>query len=240
VLFYTAKMPTLLLVRHGRSTANSAGVLTGRAAGVHLDDTGLEQARAAGVRLDPVTPVVIVSSPLERCRETAAGMFPGRDVVVEDRLMETDFGDWTGRLLSDLVKEPLWAEVQSAPSRIAFPRGESFAALSGRVTAAIEEWDDRVRQEYGPWAIWAAVSHADPIKAVVAHAIGLGLDRFQSLVVNPSSISVLHRDAERTSLLSLNNLYGPLEPYIPTDPGASPAQGPAGAGSSDPAEGECP
>ncbi|WP_028709318.1 MSMEG_4193 family putative phosphomutase [Propionicicella superfundia] len=222
-------MPTLLLVRHGRSDANTAGILAGRAPGVHLDDTGRAQATDLAGRLDGVRPSVVVVSPLERCRETADLAFPGVRAVVDDRLGECDYGDWTGRRLAELKDEALWAEIQSRPTTVAFPGGEAMSALFARVTAVVEDWSARVAAEFGPWAAWAAVSHADPIKAAVAGAIGLPLDRFQALIVNPASVSVLHRGADRWALVSLNGLAGPVAPLVPQAPPAEPGGG-AGVG----------
>lgn len=236
-------MPTLLLVRHGRSTANTGGILAGRRAGVHLDDSGREQAAAAGGRLSPVDIAAVVSSPLERCLETAALAFPSCETTIDARLIECDYGQWTDQELKQLVNEPLWADIQQAPSTVTFPGGEAMAAMSRRVTTAIREWDEEVRAAHGDWAVWAIVSHADPIKAAVAAAIGLPLDRFQNLVVNPGSVTVLHfprsadetgTGAQRAVLLALNSISGSLDSLIPTAPPVEPG---GGAGAVPPAYG---
>jgi probable phosphomutase (TIGR03848 family) len=218
-------MPTLLLVRHGRSDANTAGVLAGRTPGVHLDDTGRSQAATLAERCADVRPAVVVVSPLERCRETAELAFPGVRTVVDDRFAECDYGDWTGRPLTELASEPLWGEIQSRPTTIVFPGGEPMSSLFARVREAVAEWTARVETDHGPFGTWAAVSHADPIKAVVASSIGLPLDRFQSLIVDPASVSVLHEHAGRSALVCLNTLAGPVSAMVPKAPPAAPGGG---------------
>lgn len=218
-------MPTLLLVRHGRSDANTAGVLAGRTSGVHLDEKGRTQAAGLAERCADVRPAVVVVSPLERCRETAELAFPGVRAVVDDRLVECDYGDWTGRPLKELSSEPLWFEIQSRPTTVVFPGGEAMASLFARVAEAVAEWTARVEADHGPFGTWAAVSHADPIKAVVAASIGLPLDRFQSLIVDPASVSVLHEHAGRSALVCLNALAGPVSAMIPKAPPVAPGGG---------------
>src|SRR5512133_3418038 len=138
-------MATVLLVRHGRTTANATGLLAGRTAGVLLDQIGRDQAAVAGERLAAVPLVGVVSSPLERCRETAqhiidrqAGTVPA---PIEDGLSECDYGDWQGRTLKDLSQEKLWSVVQTQPSAVTFPGGEAMAAMQARAVAAIRRLD---------------------------------------------------------------------------------------------------
>lgn len=218
-------MPTLLLVRHGRSDANTAGILAGRTPGVHLDETGRAQATELAERCADVRPAVVVVSPLERCRETAELAFPGVRAVVDDRFAECDYGDWTGRPLKELTSEPLWSEIQSRPTTVRFPGGEAMSALFARVAEAVADWAARVEADHGPFETWAAVSHADPIKAAVASSIGLPLDRFQSLIVDPASVSVVHEHAGRSALVCLNALVGPVSTMIPKAPPVAPGGG---------------
>lgn len=207
-------MATVVLARHGRTTANASGVLAGRSAGVGLDEHGLGQARAAGERLSGVPVVAVVTSPLERCRRTAreiAGALPGPVRPVTERgLLECDYGDWTGQELKTLAKDPIWATVQAHPSAAAFPGGESMAAMAARSVEAVRRWDARVEAEHGPDAVWVAVSHGDVIKAVLADALGMHLDAFQRIVVDPGSLSVVRYTPLRPFVLTSNSTAGDL------------------------------
>lgn len=216
-------MTTILLVRHGRSTANVAGILAGRSSGVDLDETGRGQAAAAGARLAGLPIAAVVSSPMGRCRQTAALLLSGAGldlhVTQESGLTECDYGEWTGRALRDLGKEKLWRTVQQTPAAAAFPGGESLAAMSARAVAALDRQDARIRAAHGDQAIWVAVSHGDVIKALLADALGMHLDLFQRIVVNPASISVVRRDDGHRSVLTTNSTEGSLA-------GLAPARGP--------------
>lgn len=207
-------MATLILARHGRTTANAGGVLAGRAKGVRLDETGVEQARAAGERLKGLPLSAIVTSPLERCRETArevAVLQPdGAKVTSERRLLECDYGSWTGRELKTLVKEPLWATVQAHPSAVTFPDGESMAQMMARSVAAVRDWDARVESEHGADAVWLAVTHGDVIKSVLADALGMHLDLFQRIAVDPASLSVVRYTPLRPFVLAMNSVAGDM------------------------------
>ena len=203
-------MPTVILARHGRTTANATGILAGRSKGVHLDDRGQEQAAAAAGRLTELTLAAVVTSPMERCRETARLLAPDQRVVSERRLTECDYGDWTGRPLRDLAKEPLWRTVQAHPAGVVFPGGEPMAEMSRRGVAAIREWDTRLGAEHGPDAVWLAVSHGDVIKAILADALGMHLDAFQRIVVDPASLSVVRYTEMRPFVVSLNSASGSL------------------------------
>ena len=207
-------MATVILARHGRTTANATGVLAGRSKGVGLDEHGVEQARAAAQRLTGLPLAAIVTSPLERCRQTARELNAGQEARVKvstDRgLLECDYGDWTGRELKTLAKEPLWRTVQAHPSAAAFPGGESMAAMAARAVAAVRRWDARVEQEHGPDAVWVAVSHGDVIKAVLADALGMHLDSFQRLVVDPASFSVVRYTPLRPFVVASNTTSGDL------------------------------
>lgn len=195
-------MPTLILIRHGRSQANAAGVLAGRTPGVALDDTGVRQADALADRFAHVSFSRIVTSPLERCRATAVTLARGEsEPIVDDRLVECEYGEWTGRKLEELHDEPLWAEVQDMPSGVRFPGGESMPELYARVTTAVADHNAAV-DEHG---VWAAVTHADVIKAIIADAVGVGLDLFQRFVVDPGSVSAIHYGKQRTAIWKLND-----------------------------------
>ena len=219
-------MPTVLLVRHGRTTANTSGVLAGWTPGVGLDDHGRTQTEALGARLGAAgIPVVrIVASPLQRCQETAAILVeraaPGIPVEPDDRLGEARYGAWTGRKLSELAKEDLWRVVQDQPSAVRFPEGEdypgeSMAAMQARALDAVRSIDAQVEAEHGKQAIWVAVSHGDVIKAVLADAAGAHLDQFQRIQVEPASVSVVHYTARRPFLVRSNDTGGDLASLLP-------------------------
>jgi probable phosphomutase (TIGR03848 family) len=214
-------MTTVLMVRHGRSTANTSGVLAGRTPGVTLDDRGREQARVLADRLGVVKLAAIVTSPLQRCAETVAPLaaLRGLTVVTEDRLAECDYGDWTGRAIRDLMKEKLWRAVQAHPSAVAFPGGESLAGMAARTVAAVRDWDRRIADEHGAGAVWVACSHGDPIKAVVAEALGLHLDLFQRIVVDPGSVTAIRWTELRPFVLKVNDTGGDVAAYQPAKAG---------------------
>jgi probable phosphomutase (TIGR03848 family) len=207
-------MATVLLVRHGRSTANTQGVLAGRGPGVHLDERGREQAARAGQRVAEVRLAAVVSSPLERCKETARAIAAAqaeRIAVRSDRgLTECDYGEWQGRPLKELARERLWRTVQSQPSAAGFPGGETLAAMQARVVAAVRRHDAAVEAEHGLGAVWVAVSHGDLIKSVLADALGTHLDHFQRLHVDPGSISIVRYTDTRPYVLGTNTQDGSL------------------------------
>ena len=218
-------MTTVILLRHGRSTANTSGVLAGRTPGINLDDNGRSQATGIADRLADVAIDRIVSSPLERCQQTLAPLAAatGLTVEVDDRLAEVDYGDWAGRPLRELATEPLWRTVQHHASATVFPGGESLAAVSARAVEAVRALvvpsprtatrsrpDGRSgprrrgrpgRAAKGPIARTVLIcSHGDVIKALLADALGLHLDSFQRIVVAPASLSVIR--------------YTPLRPFV--------------------------
>jgi probable phosphomutase (TIGR03848 family) len=229
-------MATVILVRHGRTTANATGILAGRAAGVRLDEIGQEQAALAGTRLAAVPLVGVVSSPLERCRQTAQQILdrqPGALLTpvspVEDDITECDYGDWQGRALSDLVTESLWPTVQTQPSAVTFPNGESMATMQARAVAAIRRHDAAFEAEHGPGAVWVAVSHGDIIKSVLADALGMHLDLFQRINVGPASVSIVRYGSSRPTVHATNTDAGDLSWLAASAPaGDAPVGGGAG------------
>lgn len=224
-------MATVILVRHGRTTANASGVLAGRTPGVELDDTGRDQAARTGERLGAVPLVAVVSSPLQRCRQTAQAVLDHQsgspDAPVDDGITECDYGDWQGRSLSDLASEDLWSVVQNQPSAAVFPGGESLGAMQARAVAAIRARDAAIEAEHGPGAVWVAVSHGDIIKAVLADALGMHLDLFQRLHVNPASASIVSYGTTRPHVVAMNTDAGDLA-WLGTKPPA--ADAPVGGG----------
>ena len=207
-------MATALLVRHGRTTANATGLLAGRAVGVNLDEIGRDQAARTADRLAAVPLVAVVSSPLERCQQTAQYILDrqsGTPYAPVDRdLTECDYGQWQGRTLTELATEDLWPLVQSQPSAVVFPDGESMAAMQARSVAAIRRHDAAVEAEHGPEAVWVAVSHGDIIKSILADALGMHLDLFQRISVGPASVSVVRYGASRPSVHATNTDAGDL------------------------------
>jgi probable phosphomutase (TIGR03848 family) len=210
-------MSTVLLLRHGL-TAETGSVLTGHKPGVHLSDKGVAQAEAAAARMAVLPLAAIVTSPLDRCIDTAQAVIDaqraaGREPAwhVDDRLVEARYGQWTGRPMKDLVKEPMWPVVQQHPSAAVFPDGESMAEIAARGVAAAREWDTAL----GEKAIWVACSHGDVIKAVLADALGLHLDQFQRIVVDPGSVSVVRYTKTRPFVLRTNDTGGDLAAFLP-------------------------
>lgn len=198
---------TVLLVRHG-NTPTTGKVLPGRAKGLHLSDTGRAQAATAGERIGTLARVdAVYCSPLERARETAAPIAAARGLRarVDRGLLECDFGDWTGAELSALMKKPEWATVQRAPSTFRFPNGESFTEMQVRIVSAL----DRLRAAH-PGGTIVCVSHADPIKAAVAHAVGTHLDLFQRIVISTCSVSALAWSDHGPAVLAVNTTGGPI------------------------------
>jgi probable phosphomutase (TIGR03848 family) len=209
---------TLVLLRHGRTTANAEGVLAGWTPGIGLDDTGRAQAEAAGARLRPLPWKAVVASPLQRCQETvkiALGESGAPEPVTDERLGECRYGDWEGQPIKKLAKEPMWKVVQAHPSAAVFPGGEALAATSARAVAAVRDWDRRVTEEHGPDALWLACSHGDVIKAIVADALGLHLDEFQRITVEPASLTVIRYTPLRPFLVRLNDAGGDLARLVP-------------------------
>lgn len=210
----SAPKPTrVLLVRHGQ-TATTGSVLPGRAPGLHLAEKGTQQAQTAARRLASIGKVAAVyTSPLERTRETAAPIAAALGLRTRARrgLLECDFGRWTGRKLGDLMKLPEWKSVQSAPSTFRFPDGESFAEMQARIVSEI----DRLVVEHRGHTI-VAVSHADPIKAAVAHYQGTHLDLFQRVVISPCSITPLLLGAGSPVVLAVNSTGDDLSGLVPS------------------------
>lgn len=198
----TPKPTLVLLVRHGR-TPTTGATLPGRARGLHLSPEGVAQAEDAAARIAATGRKVdaVYASPLERTRETAKpiGAALGRKVRIERGLLECDFGAWTGRRLVDLAKKPEWSTVQRYPSGFRFPDGESFLEMQTRIVDTV----DRLVATH-PGGTVVAVSHADPIKALVAHALGTHLDLFQRIVVSPCSVTAVLYSPSGPAVLTVN------------------------------------
>ncbi len=199
----TCLMATVLLARHGL-TALTGPVLAGWTPDVHLSDAGGAQAKALAERLAAVRLDAIVSSPLDRCQETAQAVADARDLEIQtdDRFGECGYGEWTGRPLKELAKEPLWQVVQSHPSAAVFPGGEALADVQHRAVAAVRDWNERV----GEKGVYLACTHGDVIKAIVADALGLHLDQFQRITADPASVTIIRYTPLRPFVLRLNDV----------------------------------
>jgi len=232
----------VLLVRHGL-TAGTGSVLTGRMPGIGLDDRGQGQAAAVGARLAEVPLDAIVSSPLQRCQETAAAIAAARNgnqvaVTPDDRFAEVAYGDWTGKPIKRLAKEPLWRVVQAHPSAVRFPGpgGESLPGVQERAVAAIRDWNARL----GPKAVYLVCSHGDVIKSIIADSLGLHLDMFQRIQVDPCSVSVIRYTPLRPFVLRMNDTGAGLGGLARAGPAAGGAgqQGGAAGGRPGVSEGD--
>ena len=201
-----AIVTTVILVRHGL-TAETGSTLSGWTPGLHLDERGRAQAAALAKALGELPLNALVSSPLERCVETASALLEGGTgnghplgLELDERLGEVRYGEWTGRSLRDLAKEPLWKVVQAHPSAAVFPAGESLRDVQSRAVGAIRDWNTRL----GPDAVYVVCSHGDPIRTIVADALGLHLDLFHRLAAEPCSVTVIRYGELRPVVLLLN------------------------------------
>ena len=232
-------MTLVLVVRHGL-TAATGTALSGRTPGIPLDDRGRAQAAAVAERLAQVRLDAIISSPLERCAQTAAAIAarqsPAAEVTTEDRLIEVGYGDWTGQPLRKLSREPLWRVVQAHPSAVRFPGpdGESLPDIQRRAVGAVRDWNARL----GPEAVYLICSHADVIKAILADSLGLHLDLYQRIQVDPCSLSVIRYTPLRPFVERMNDTGGSVKALTRSDkttagtsalrPGDAPVGGGAG------------
>jgi probable phosphomutase (TIGR03848 family) len=224
-------VPTLLLVRHGL-TALTGPILTGHTPGIGLDDRGRAQAAAVAERISSLPLTRVVSSPLERCMETAQTIVDVANAAMQkepaaqkehdersvpiqieqdERIIECRYGDWTGQSISELSTQPLWTTVQVQPSAVRFPGGESLPEVAARAVAAIRD----INAQLDEAAIWVACSHGDVIKAILADALGMHLDSFQRIVVDPCSVSVVRYTADRPYVLRMNDTAGDLSVFAP-------------------------
>jgi probable phosphomutase (TIGR03848 family) len=211
---------TVVLLRHGRSTSNTAHVLAGRSEGVDLDDKGREQAAELIDRIGELPIRAVVSSPMLRCRRTIEPLAEalGVEPVIDDRFAEVDYGDWTGRKIGELVNEPLWAVVQAHPSAAVFPGGEGLAQVQTRAVAAVREHDARLAEQHGGDALWLACTHGDVIKAVIADALAIHLDGFQRVSADPASMSVVRYTRLRPFVLHVNHTGARLTAALTATP----------------------
>jgi probable phosphomutase (TIGR03848 family) len=209
----------VLVARHGL-TAATGTALTGRTPGIPLDDRGRAQAAALAQRIAAVRLDAIVSSPMERCVQTAEAIAAARSgarVDIDDRLTECGYGDWTGQPLRKLTRDPLWRVVQAHPSAVTFPGpdGESIADIQCRAVAAIRDWNARL----GRKAVYLVCSHADVIKAILADNLGLHLDLYQRIIIDPCSLSVIRYTPLRPFVERMNDTAGSVSSLIRAERG---------------------
>lgn len=233
-------MTLVLIVRHGL-TAATGSALTGRAPGNPLDDRGRAQAEAVAARLAGVQLDAIVSSPLERCFQTAETIASAQQhgvaaVQTEERFIEVGYGDWTGKPLRKLAREPLWRVVQAYPSAVTFPgeEGEALADMQRRAISGIRDWNAKI----GPNGTYLICSHGDVIKAILADSLGLHLDMYQRINIDPCSLSVIRFTPLRPFVERQNDTGGSVATLIKSDkktagtaalpPGDAPVGGGAG------------
>lgn len=217
-------MPTLLLLRHARSTANTTGVLAGRTPGVGLDEHGAAQAAGLPARLDGLPLAAVVTSTLRRCEDTLRPLRtarPALPVHTDERLLECDYGRWTGRKLAELADDPMMAVVQQHPAAAVFPGGESMRGMQARAVEAVREWTGTVAAEHGDDAVYLVCSHGDIIKSVVADALGMHLDLFQRVSVAPASVTAIRYTPLRPFLLRLGDTGGLSDLAPPAQEGGS-------------------
>jgi len=207
------KPTTLVLARHA-VTEQTGPMLTGRAPGVDLSEDGRKQAAALAERLADLPVAAVYASPIERTAQTAAAVAGRHGLAVHSLpgALEADYGEWTGGKLADLAKTDLWKTVQRAPSRARFPGGESMTEMQARIVGCLEA----VVADH-PGDIVVVVSHADPIKAAIAHYTGLHLDQFQRIVVSPASVTAFQLSAHGAALVKCNDT-GSLDELRPPPP----------------------
>jgi probable phosphoglycerate mutase len=198
----------LVLIRHAHSEANAAGILSGRLPNVHLSEKGLKQSEDLAVRLGNFQVSNLRISPMERCFETIAPWInsivlpnnPKFSPIIDQELTEVDYGSWSGKKLAVLSKNRLWKTVQESPSRMYFPKGEGIANMQSRAMTSVH---DAVSTKVKGAAV--IVSHGDVIKSIVASALGMHLDEFQRIVIDPASVSILDYSTIKPRILLLND-----------------------------------
>jgi probable phosphoglycerate mutase len=196
-------VPKIVLIRHAHSTANAAGVLSGQLPNVHLSKSGQEQAERLAERLGKLTIAEVQVSPMDRCSETLAPWLAkyGKGVTVnlEPNLIEVDYGNWSGKKLATLSRAKLWRKVQGQPSAVTFPNGESLAQMQVRAMKTVHDFFATDLE------MTIMVSHGDVIKAIVASSMGMHLDDFQRIVIDPASITILESNGGAIRLTRLND-----------------------------------
>lgn len=197
-------MPTIYLVRHGRTPANDKGILAGRTKGIFLDEIGIAQAKLVAAKLSHIEFKRVLVSPMERCQQTAKIILSERkkiqNVFTTKGINECDYGDWSNKKLSTLRRNPLWKTVQENPSLVEFPKGERMVDMLSRVKLSILTNSKALKNDDN----LLVVSHGDPIRTFVADCLGIHLDNFQKITIDPCSISIIRIDKNNIQVVSVN------------------------------------
>ena len=198
-------MTTVYLVRHGRTPANEKGILAGRTKGVFLDELGILQAETLAKTLENIEFKKIIVSPMERCQQTAKilNQFSKNPLKpnIDSGINECDYGDWSNKKLSVLRKKSLWKNIQERPSVVEFPNGEKMSNMLDRVKSTI--FDNATKLKNDDKLL--VVSHGDPIRSFIADSLGIHLDHFQRITIDPCSLSIVRIDKGNIQVISVNN-----------------------------------
>ena len=205
----------IFLLRHALSVANDSGVLAGQISGISLSKSGKDQALTLVERIGPISFDSLRVSPMQRCQETIApwvesdyGSGLGK-YILDDQIIEMDYGTWSGKKLSKLSKEKLWRDIQTRPSKVTFPGGEKFTTMQKRASKTIEELGSAKKGTNH-----LLVSHGDVIKAIIASCLKMKLDDFQSLVIDPASVSVIDFDGQTARLIAYNDKTSQFSTFV--------------------------
>ncbi len=204
----------LLLVRHGENDFIRARKLAGHTPDVHLNETGQLQARRLAERLQGWPVAAVYSSPLERCYETAVILAEPHHLSIRchDGLLESDYGEWQGRVVDELVETDLWKVVQATPSLVRFPGGGTLRAMQHRTVETLHEIVATHQDQ-----IVLVCSHADPIRAALIHFLGAPLDLFQRLEIGPGSLSMVRFGRHGPRVLRINDTGDLVPPSVPSE-----------------------
>lgn len=198
-------MTTVYLVRHGRTPANDKGILAGRTKGVFLDELGVLQAETLAKTLENIDFKKVIVSPMERCQQTAKilNQFSKNPLKpnIDSGINECDYGDWSNKKLSTLRKKPLWKNVQERPSGVQFPNGEKMSDMLERIKSTIFENASKLKDQDN----MLVVSHGDPIRSFIADSLGIHLDNFQRITIDPCSLSIVRIAQGNIQVVSVNN-----------------------------------
>ena len=197
------QVTAFLLIRHASCDPVGKSI-AGRSPGIHLNDAGRHQATALAARLGALPVAAIRSSPLERALETAQPLASalGLPVAKDEGLNEVDFGDWTGRTLTELDGLPGWRDFNERRSSTRIPGGETMAEVVSRSLATLEQVQ-RTPELSG--RLVAVVSHGDVLRSLVAHCIGMDPNAIHRIEIAPASVSILLSEAGNWRLVLLNS-----------------------------------
>ena len=195
-------MTTFIVLRHAQSTANERGLLAGQLPGIHLSATGVDEAEAIKEALSKVKIDRVISSPLERCLQTIEPLVSAKKlkITIDHRLIEMNYGRWSGKKLKLLSLRPLWRKIQSSPSEVTFPDGESFSKMSLRVGKLLEELHRKFPKES-----ILLITHGDICKFIATYFLTLPLNDLQKFLVKPASLSIYHYTSSKATVEVFNS-----------------------------------